>query len=684
MVLHHHSALSLSLIIRGAASRGVVSRHLLWVEGQGFAMAAQAGGEALVVPRWLPVAVRPGTSLADRNPTVLGLIRVIVLAAVLLDSTAILVEPRATWSALGDVAQTALGIVTIAAVLWTRWRPALAGALVLVAVVSVRGHETGVEVLVFMIALVVSVAVGTPRLAIGFALLSVVPVVLPTTAPGLDARLQGWALLGALSVMVGLLARAMLGWERSAAVQLASQREDTARARERVRGELAVDVGAVVTHALTTTERTLSALPREASMEQLRAAMDVIEQDARAALRALRLLLGILDEATEQHEPPPGAEDPPPRSLRLAEWLGSVDARRSGAAVAVLGALSYALTADEQRAGAMGALCLLTLAVVAVLPGLGWWAVVAMTALGTVFPDPGWVGPVCAVVLTAYAVISHTTGRAVTAIVGTAALCSARVLAGDAADSAILTVVGAAVASTAGLWFVTHVRSVRSLRNEAVAARRQEAQITRDERRGVAHELHDVIGHELSVITLRTLQVHGSTDPEELRGALTAIAETVRATRTVLARYVAELGRPAASNGLPEDSFVRLSSAAGSLAGTLEEGGIHVTLTLEPGVDEADEVLQRAMGRVLTEAVTNVLRHAPARASCAIRLTTGDERLRLTVRSDLGAPRMGLSTGRGLRGIEERAHMLGGTARSGPTDGRWELSVELPQVLTAA
>ena len=109
-----------------------------------------------------------------------------------------------------------------------------------------------------------------------------------------------------------------------------------------------------------------------------------------------------------------------------------------------------------------------------------------------------------------------------------------------------------------------------------------------------------------------------------------------------------------------------------------------MTLTLEPGVDEADEVLQRAMGRVLTEAVTNVLRHAPARASCAIRLTTGDERLRLTVRSDLGAPRMGLSTGRGLRGIEERAHMLGGTARSGPTDGRWELSVELPQVLTAA
>ena len=108
------------------------------------------------------------------------------------------------------------------------------------------------------------------------------------------------------------------------------------------------------------------------------------------------------------------------------------------------------------------------------------------------------------------------------------------------------------------------------------------------------------------------------------------------------------------------------------------------SLTLEPGVDEADEVLQRAMGRVLTEAVTNVLRHAPARASCAIRLTAGDERLRLTVRSDLGAPRMGLSTGRGLRGIEERAHMLGGTARSGPTDGRWELSVELPRVLTAA
>lgn len=86
--------------------------------------------------------------------------------------------------------------------------------------------------------------------------------------------------------------------------------------------------------------------------------------------------------------------------------------------------------------------------------------------------------------------------------------------------------------------------------------------------------------------------------------------------------------------------------------------------------------------RILQEALTNVLRHSGT-VPIRVAVTVDDARLWLDVRNPLpaGAPVNGRGSGgsgSGLRGIRERAALLGGRARTGPDEGQWRVHVELP------
>jgi signal transduction histidine kinase len=81
--------------------------------------------------------------------------------------------------------------------------------------------------------------------------------------------------------------------------------------------------------------------------------------------------------------------------------------------------------------------------------------------------------------------------------------------------------------------------------------------------------------------------------------------------------------------------------------------------------------------RLLQEALTNVLRHAGA-VPVRVRVAVGEGTLALEVRNPLPAAIPGPGRGSGLRGIRERAALLGGTARTGPDEGEWEVCAELP------
>lgn len=106
--------------------------------------------------------------------------------------------------------------------------------------------------------------------------------------------------------------------------------------------------------------------------------------------------------------------------------------------------------------------------------------------------------------------------------------------------------------------------------------------------------------------------------------------------------------------------------------------GAKVDAEVTGPVDTVPGPVSREGYRILQEALTNVLRHAGA-VPAQVRVQVTGDTLVLAIRNPLTEPIPGpAGRGSGLRGIRERAALLGGRARTGPDEGDWQVHVELP------
>jgi signal transduction histidine kinase len=231
---------------------------------------------------------------------------------------------------------------------------------------------------------------------------------------------------------------------------------------------------------------------------------------------------------------------------------------------------------------------------------------------------------------------------------------------------------GRAVAVAAWLVLLLVVGEAPRYRaQQFAAARRARAAETRvaasAERLALARDLHDTIGHSLSMIAvqagvaLHLLDEH----PEQARPALTAIRtaskealEEVRATLSILREEDFE-GRPAP--GL---------SRVGDLVAAARVGGLAVHIEPEPlgdSVSRLPDDVDAAAFRVVQEGLTNVARHSAA-ANATVSIVRSSSSLEVSVVDDgLGADEV--VEGGGLRGMRERAAALGGQVEAGPVEG---------------
>ncbi|GHB29588.1 histidine kinase [Streptomyces viridiviolaceus] len=197
-------------------------------------------------------------------------------------------------------------------------------------------------------------------------------------------------------------------------------------------------------------------------------------------------------------------------------------------------------------------------------------------------------------------------------------------------------------------------------------------------RNRLARELHDSVGHALSAVMLQASAARRvlDTDREFAREALAAIEDTTR-------RTVGELD---AVLGVLRDGDAPGTAPAPTLAADLDgllrrtrAGGLRVTATVAADPAAVPPLISREAYRIVQEGLSNALRHAGDRAAVAVDIEVVDEHLRITVENPLGeagAPRPG--GGHGLRGIADRARLLGGVARAGAAEGTWRLQVRLP------
>ncbi|WP_347976823.1 sensor histidine kinase [Microbacterium sp. ProA8] len=218
--------------------------------------------------------------------------------------------------------------------------------------------------------------------------------------------------------------------------------------------------------------------------------------------------------------------------------------------------------------------------------------------------------------------------------------------------------------------FGDSVRSRRELRrkSEQIAeltveryARAAEQRVMA-ERLEIARELHDSVGHALTVVTLHTQVIEEAlgSDDAEVRRSLDAIADTTTATFADVRRTVASLRK----GGVPSRSPLRISDLE-SAALPARQAGIDVRIRVGLRSTPSPTV-EAAVYRIVQESITNVVRHAAA-SRVDVDIEEGDDGM-LDVSvvddgkgSEKAAPHPPADHGTGLAGMRERAHLLGGT-----------------------
>jgi two-component system sensor histidine kinase DesK len=183
------------------------------------------------------------------------------------------------------------------------------------------------------------------------------------------------------------------------------------------------------------------------------------------------------------------------------------------------------------------------------------------------------------------------------------------------------------------------------------------------ERERIARDLHDVLGHTLSVITLKS----------ELAGKLID-RDPERAGREI--REVEQISRQALSDVRDAIRGYRSKGLVAELAqakSTLETAGVAVQCDASTTV-KLPALHEGVLSLAVREAVTNVVRHAQAH-TCSLRLAQQNGSCRLEIEDD---GRGGFENeGNGLRGMRERVEMLGGTLNR-ESEGGTRLTITLP------
>jgi len=251
------------------------------------------------------------------------------------------------------------------------------------------------------------------------------------------------------------------------------------------------------------------------------------------------------------------------------------------------------------------------------------------------------------------------------------------------------TAITAAFVAAAAIFAGLVVRSRRGSREQlAVAERRHEGErALLEERQRIARELHDVVAHHMSVIAIQAeaAPYKVADPPKELTESFAEIRASALSGLSELRRVLGVL-RSDQPDTAPQPGLGDLDS----LLESARSGGVTVTVAVSGTPRPLPDGVDLSAYRIVQEALSNAMRHAPGSA-VQVMLSYGEAALHIEVRNAGSAPGVqvtevphngagpGHGGGHGIIGMRERAAMLGGHLRAGPTgDGEFLVTAALP------
>ena len=226
-------------------------------------------------------------------------------------------------------------------------------------------------------------------------------------------------------------------------------------------------------------------------------------------------------------------------------------------------------------------------------------------------------------------------------------------------------------------------RLMRSRSELAAALERDRAegerQAVAEERARIARELHDVVAHSISLMTVQAGAERlalGSERPQTAE-ALTQIETTGRQALAEMRRLLGMLRGPGEEVDLaPQPGLGQLAA----LAERVTRAGLPVELTVEGEPAPVSPGADISAYRIAQEGLTNALKHAHARRA-EVRVAYRGDHVEIEVADDgHGGPPAVNGVGHGLTGMRERVALYGGTLEAGPRpEGGWMLRARLPR-----
>ena len=223
----------------------------------------------------------------------------------------------------------------------------------------------------------------------------------------------------------------------------------------------------------------------------------------------------------------------------------------------------------------------------------------------------------------------------------------------------------------------TRIQSSRIAALTAAQQSRAAEARMQSERVRIARDLHDTIGHTLSVASLHTSVATEAEDPDDRAAALERVRGATSEALRELRRTVKVLREDPADEATPGPASALGLASVSTVIDTARAAGLDVDVLISVDPASLPRAVDAAAFRIVQESLTNVLRHSGAAAACVSAQVDGDELIVRIADDGHGGP-ADPESGAGIHGMRERAGLLGGSLGAGTTAEGFTVTAHLP------
>jgi signal transduction histidine kinase len=195
-----------------------------------------------------------------------------------------------------------------------------------------------------------------------------------------------------------------------------------------------------------------------------------------------------------------------------------------------------------------------------------------------------------------------------------------------------------------------------------------------DERRRLAGDVHDVVGHTLSasMLHMTSARLAIRSDPDAAIASLERAESHGRRSMADIGSVVRLLRADQSATGLPVPGLDQLPA----LVDGFRAAGADITFSPPDGLGALPSTTALTVYRLVQEGLTNAARHGDG--TIDIGIVVNDGAVNVTIENDLTAGDGYASGGTGLAGMRDRVSAIGGSLEAGPMNGRWRLQASIP------